>query len=220
MTQPTPYNPLDKVNLGASVAEALLEQDAHPLGGVGAKFKGAGVYAIYYSGPFEPYAALAERNRDGRLEAPIYVGKADAEGGRKGGLGLDADPGAPLHKRLREHAKSISQAENLDLADFHCRYLIVEPIFVALGESLLIANFAPIWNNPLDGFGNHNPGKGRFEGMRPRWDVLHPGRPWAEKCPARPETAEQLAAEMANLLRTMQFPRAVKMHRTTVEDES
>lgn len=41
--------------------------------------------------------------------------------------------------------------------------------------------FAPIWNRTLDGFGNHDPGKGRRAGQRPSWDVLHPGRSWAER---------------------------------------
>ncbi len=37
---------------------------------------GAGIYAIYYVGDFPSYAPVAERNHDGRFEAPIYVGKA------------------------------------------------------------------------------------------------------------------------------------------------
>lgn len=217
MKQSTPYNPLDKINLGASVAEALLEMDARPLGDIGERFDGAGVYAIYYSGPFEPYAMLSKQNQGGQFDAPIYVGKADAEGGRKGALGLDAIAGSPLYKRLRDHSKSIAQVENLDLSDFHYRCLIVEPIFVALGEALLIATFAPIWNNHLDGFGNHDPGKGRYQGLRPRWDALHPGRSWAGKCSPRSETPEQIATEIESLLRTKPFPRRVKMFRSSEE---
>ena len=45
----------------------------------------------------------------------------------------------------------------------------------------------------IDGFGNHNPGNGQFSGMISRWDVLHPGRPWAPKFAKRPEDAAQLA---------------------------
>jgi len=44
-----PFNPLDKTNLGASVADALLARPAMPLGEL-AEFQGAGVYAIYYGG--------------------------------------------------------------------------------------------------------------------------------------------------------------------------
>jgi hypothetical protein len=39
-----------------------------------------------------------------------------------------------------------------------------------------------VWNRVLDGFGNHTPGAGRFKQQRSRWDTLHPGRSWAEKC--------------------------------------
>ena len=53
---------------------------------------------------------------------PIYVGKAVPAGARKGGFGLGLKPGRDLYKRLREHAESVEQAENLDLADFRCRF--------------------------------------------------------------------------------------------------
>ena len=89
--------------------------------------------------------------------------------------------GTPLFKRLSEHAASIQQVTNLDLADFHCRYLVVEDIWIPLGESLLIERFQPLWNVVVDGFGNHDPGAGRHSGQRPLWDVVHPGRPWAER---------------------------------------
>ena len=47
-----PYNPLDKKNLGVSAATALLSSAVHNL--PPEKFIGAGVYAIYYRGEFEP----------------------------------------------------------------------------------------------------------------------------------------------------------------------
>ncbi len=31
-------------------------------------------------------------------------------------------------------------------------------------------------NKIIDGFGNHDPGKGRYNQLRSRWDKLHPGR--------------------------------------------
>jgi hypothetical protein len=71
----TPYNPLDKKNLGISVADAMLARPVSPLT-PGDRFLGAGIYAIYYVGDFPSYAPVAERNHDGRFEAPIYVGKA------------------------------------------------------------------------------------------------------------------------------------------------
>ena len=175
----TPFNPLDKKNLGESVADALLGTPVQPLPPL--PFQGAGIYAIYYAGPFPAYTEVAAANRDGRYDWPIYVGKAIPPGARKGRFGLDADPGLALFHRLCEHASSIEQASNLALADFACRFLVVEDIWIPLGESLLIEMFQPLWNRAVDGFGNHDPGKGRYNQRRSQWDTLHPGRTWAEK---------------------------------------
>ena len=175
MSSSAPYNPLDKKHLGESVAEALLRGTPQPLKEI-SMFNGAGIYAIYYIGNFHAYTTISERNRGGRFTAPIYVGKAVPPGARKGNFGIDSDPGPALFKRLKEHAESIQQAENLDIKDFHCRFLVVDDIWIPLGESLLIAKFSPIWNKMVDGFGNHTPGAGRFNQSRSRWDVLHPGR--------------------------------------------
>lgn len=205
MSQPKSFNPLDRKNLGASVAQALLQQEPIPLGKV-KLFSGAGIYAIYYTGSFKPYEPISKRCRDGRFEVPIYVGKAVPAGARKGGTGLTATAGKALYNRLSEHAESIGNVRNIGTKDFHCRFLVVDDIWIPLGESLLIANFAPIWNNIIDGFGNHDPGRGRYEGMCPRWDVLHPGRAWAAKCKSRPETPEQIVADVKTYLRTTTIP--------------
>lgn len=169
------------LDLGTSVADALLtrERVGFPLS---ERFVAAGVYAIYYIGDFEPYRHLAERNRanDGR-DVPIYVGKAIPKGARKGGFGLEASPGTVLHDRLAQHGESIRAATNLNLGDFFCRYLAVDDIWIPLGENLLIEMFNPLWNRVVDGFGNHDPGKGRHQGRMPSWDILHPGRPWASR---------------------------------------
>lgn len=175
-----PFNPLDKTNLGESVADALLQQ---PIGLLPPKeaFLGAGVYAIYYEGDFPLYKDVAAANRDERYAWPIYVGKAVPAGARKGGYGLGSDPGQALFRRLVEHAASIEQATNLSGADFRCRFLVVDDIWIPLAESMLIEMFAPLWNKKIDGFGNHDPGKGRHKQQRSQWDELHPGRPWAAK---------------------------------------
>lgn len=193
-----PFNPLDKGNLGASVAEALLARPAMPLADLSV-FKGAGVYALYYTGGFKPYRVLAKLNAGGGFQAPIYIGKAVPVGSRKGGV-LDIKPGRALYNRLVEHAESIQAATNLDIADFFCRFLVVDDIWIPLGESLLIARYSPVWNSLIDGFGNHDPGSGRHAGMRPRWDVLHPGRAWAAKCKERPESSADIGREAANYL--------------------
>jgi hypothetical protein len=135
-----PYNPLEKKHLGESVADALLRCAPNPLGGV-STFKGAGLYAIYYTGGFAPYRTLARKNRGNQFELPIYVGRAVSPGARKGNFGVDADPGRALSARLNQHAKSIDQAENLDPGDWYCRFLVVDDIWIPLGESLLIAKF-------------------------------------------------------------------------------
>jgi len=195
-----PFNPLDKAQLGESVTRALLAQPPQALAQV-PKFLGCGMYALYYSGPHPAYRAFAELPEG--CEVPIYVGKAVPEGSRKGLAVVDASQSDALCARLREHARSIKVAANLDLDHFSCRFLVVDDIWIPLGESLLIARFSPVWNSVIEGFGNHAPGKGRHEGLRPRWDVLHPGRSWAAKCKERPpeETAEALTQEADTYLR-------------------
>lgn len=201
MSDQAPYNPLDTKNLGVSVAEALLSREAIQLGLI-KRFKGAGIYAIYYSGDFDAYRPLSQANKRGSFKAPIYVGKAVPPGARKGGFGLGEKPTTALYDRLSDHAESIKLATNLNIKDFHCRYLVVDDIWIPLGESLLIAKFSPLWNSLVDGFGNHDPGKGRYEGLCPRWDVLHPGREWATRCRQRSETIKQIKKDIEEYFRS------------------
>ncbi|MFC4257409.1 Eco29kI family restriction endonuclease [Marinobacter lacisalsi] len=204
-----PFNPLDKRHLGESVGQAMLRQPVVSMKNLD-RFSGAGIYAIYYKGDFPAYEMIAERNRRGTFSAPIYVGKAVPKGARKGGS-LESAPGSVLYSRLMQHKRSIEEARNLDIADFDCRFLIVDDIWIPLGESLLIAKFDPLWNKLIDGFGNHDPGKGRHAGLRPRWDVLHPGREWAERCKTRDETAEQIVGEARDYLRNNPPPLDINM---------
>lgn len=197
-----PFNPLDKRNLGESVANALLARPVASLKQL-QLFTGAGVYAIYYSGDFPAYREISTHNRDETWQLPIYVGKAVPAGSRKGGMGLGDSPGQVLFKRLREHLESIEAASNLNSADFGCRFLTVDDIWIPLGESLLIARFSPLWNTLVDGFGNHDPGKGRHAGLRPRWDTLHPGRAWADRLQTRDETATAIQREIKEILATL-----------------
>lgn len=196
------YNPLDKINLGKSVADALLEQPPFSLDAI-ASFEGAGIYVLYYSGPNSMYAPISVANKH-EPRWPIYVGKAIPSGGRKGASLSASARGSALFKRLVEHRESIRDAERgsgtLAVADFQARYLTVDDIWIPLGESLLISRFRPVWNIALDGFGNHNPGSGRYNGLRPLWDHLHPGRSWAERCAERTETAEELKQRIAEYL--------------------
>lgn len=193
-----PYNPLDKLNLGESVAKALLARIAETLPPA-ESFPGAGIYALYYTGDFPAYRMIKEHNRHGQWMAPIYVGKAVPPGARKGGYGLDELPGDVLYRRLREHAESIRQAKNLLLDDFRCRYLVVDDIWIPLGEALLISMFSPLWNQRLDGFGYHDPGKGRYNQQRSLWDMVHPGRAWAEKLLPHSRSVENILSEITEL---------------------
>lgn len=195
---PIPFNPLDKRHLGESVAAAMLKSKIHPL--PPEKFKGAGIYAIYYIGNHEAYNDLAVVNRDGQFARPIYVGKAVPAGARKGGLGLGADPGTALFKRLSEHHESVKAAENLNEADFFCRYLVVDDIWIPLAESLLIEKFQPVWNRVLDGFGNHDPGSGRYAQQKSPWDELHFGREWADRLRPCATTREVLIERVKDFL--------------------
>lgn len=201
------YNPLDKENLGESVAAALLRQPAGPLPPE-VSFSGAGIYAIYYHGPFPGYGPIRERNAAGRFEQPIYVGKAVPPGARKGGrYGLGLPAGPALFSRLSEHARSIESVDRLEVSDFRCRYLIVDDIWIPLGETLLIARYRPLWNLVIEGFGNHDPGGGRSRQQCSKWDTLHPGRSWA----ARLAPNQLSLAEVEQLVRDFLAGKEVPM---------
>jgi len=193
------YNPLDKLRLGQSVAKALL---ARPVSALPPPepFVGAGIYTLYYAGAFPPYRKIAEKNTGAKWDAPIYVGKTVPAGARKGGYGLGESPGEVLYRRLKEHSESIDQAENISLSDFKCRYLIVDDIWIPLGESLLISMFSPLWNQILDGFGNHDPGAGRYNQQQSSWDVIHPGRPWARKLKPNVRSREDILKAISKFL--------------------
>ncbi|WMP15970.1 Eco29kI family restriction endonuclease [Thiothrix lacustris] len=83
---------------------------------------------------------------------PIYVGKAVPKGWRQARLSDDV----------------LFEGEASDM--------------IGTIEAALIKLNMPLWNTVVDGFGNHDPGKGRYEQAKSDWDVIHPGRAWAEKC--------------------------------------
>ncbi len=193
------------MNLGKSVAQALLEQAVIKLSDIG-ELRGAGVYAIYYTGPFPAYQPVAAQNRNGEFGRPLYVGKAIPKGGRKGGITADASQGTALRDRLRQHAASIEQATNLELGDFHYRCLIVDDIWIPLGENMLIEIFQPAWNIVIDGFGNKDPGTRRATQYRSPWDVLHPGRLFAEKLASSGITPDTLVRKLEDYFAGLSIP--------------
>ncbi|MHB1236096.1 MAG: Eco29kI family restriction endonuclease [Gallionella sp.] len=148
-------------------------------------FRGTGVYAIYYTGKNPIYKKYAELNRLS-YSYPIYVGKAVPKGWRQARVSdnqLSQSKG--LFNHLREHGRSIGIAQGLELQDFMCRFVIFEGAssdIIGTIETALIKLNMPLWNTAVDGFGNHDPGSGRYERAKSDWDVIHPGRAWAEKC--------------------------------------
>lgn len=179
--------------MAENAATALLRQEPEKL--PPEPFEGAGIYAIYYLGDFDAYRPLAAIHRD-RMEAPIYVGKADPKGGRRGG-DFDAPSGTALSDRLRKHAASITQAQNLNTQDFRCRFLVLDDVWVRMAERMLISWYKPLWNVVVDGFGNNDPGGRRSTQYRSSWDILHPGRPWVDKLAHGVTTEQAIVASVA-----------------------
>lgn len=172
------FNPLDKAALAESIENKLLEKPAVNLSKAG-EVRGAGIYAIYYVGPFAPYKAISDIPLEDESKPPLYVGKAIPKGSRKGGMSADVVGSRSLRDRLRKHARVIASTSNLELEDFFFRHLVVDDVWIPLGENILIENFRPLWNVTLDGFGNNKPGVKRQGQTRSSWDTLHPGREWA-----------------------------------------
>ena len=168
-----PFDPLAVENIGVTLAVELLEQPLHDLP-PSQKFRGAGIYALYYGGDLEAYAPLRDLDRaEGGWRIPVYIGKAVRENAKKG---FTARPVMEnkLFNRIRAHAKSIMAAENLNARDFRCRYLVLNDAYIGLAESVLIAAFRPAWNGM--GLGSNVTGGIRMEGKASAWDSLHPGR--------------------------------------------
>jgi len=148
-------------------------------------FFGTGVYALYYTGSYPLYQRYAALNRLS-YAFPIYVGKAVPKGWRQGRLSHNAlNQSRELIGRLREHSRSITLGANLSLNDFMCRFVIFEgesSDMIGTIEAALIKLNKPLWNTVVDGFGNHDPGNGRYKQAKSAWDVIHEGRAWANKC--------------------------------------
>lgn len=194
------FDPLDYDNLGASIARAL---DARPVENLSdlKSFDGAGIYALYYSGEFPAYAELAKANIAEPGSWAIYIGKADAENARKGDPDQVNRPvGNKLFNRVKKHRASIDSTINLSVDDFQVRTLAVAPTWIPLAEVVAIRLHNPVWNVLVDGLGNHDPGAGRYKGMRPRWDTVHPGRAWAEKLVGREESSSDIQQDIVSYL--------------------
>lgn len=173
-------------------------------------FLGRGVYAIYYTGSNPLYARYADLNRTS-YGFPIYVGKAVPKGWRQSRTSDDAgNQSRELFSRLSQHHSNIKLAPSLKAGDFMSRFVIFEDTgsdMISTVEAALIKLNRPLWNTAVDGFGNHDPGKGRYEQARSDWDVIHPGRRWAEKCKGVHKTKPAILGKIKSHLASLDKPR-------------
>ena len=154
------------------LALRLIQEERHPLSEL-VPFYSSGVYALYYTGPLLPYAPISGS------ETPVYVGKADPDIVSV----KPTEQGVRIYTRLAEHLKNIEKV-GLDPMHFEYRYLPLGDGSQVTVEKVLIDFFKPIWNNEggcLSGFGKHGDKASTRANKRSPWDVLHPGRTWAEK---------------------------------------
>jgi len=165
------------------------------------RFHGAGVYAIYCVAKTGAYKDFHQINRTS-FDTPIYVGKAVPQGWRQGRISKESQK-YEMHNRIRDHSRSIELGKGLKLSDFHCRFMILESIetdLIGTVEAALIRKYKPIWNTLLDGFGNHDPGSGRYEQAKSDWDICHPGRLWAKKCKGKSGSRSLLLASVKEFM--------------------
>lgn len=149
------------------------------------RFSGTGVYAIYCIAESGIYSKFHLINRTA-FHVPIYVGKAVPKGWRQARAVSNKQLNSyELSSRLREHSRTLTIGAGLNLSDYLCRFMILEgkeSDLIGTVEAALIRKYRSLWNTLIDGFGNHDPGKGRYEQAKSDWDVCHSGRAWADKC--------------------------------------
>jgi hypothetical protein len=231
------YNPLDKDHLAENIVREFFKRKLHPLPPA-ESFAGAGIYALYYRGNYPLYRKIsqslksflsAEPASSAEQPKPIYIGKSDPPGRRKGSFeeepteegedeALEVLTTVPthrkLHERLGQHATSISMAKkNLKLDDFLCRYMLVDEIWVALGEARLVDWFKPVWNVMIDGFGSKVEGIGRADSARSVWDILHPGRKENLAIQVAAAIEAKIVADLRNAKNIDELRLAIKAHR-------
>ena len=87
-----------------------------------------------------------------------------------------------------------------------CRFVIFEDEasdMIGTIEAALIKLNQPLWNVAIDGFGNHDPGRGRYEQAKSDWDVIHSGRSWAERCNGKHQEKSVIVANIENYFKNM-----------------
>ena len=168
-------------------------------------FLGTGIYALYCTGATGMYRQYGELNRLA-YNYPIYVGKAVPKGWRQARTS-SIQQSKELNNRLREHQRNLAMVSNLEIADFACRFMIFEDSnsdMIGTIEAALIQTYHPLWNTTLDGFGNHDPGKGRYQQAKSDWDVISAGRTWATKCTGIPNSKDQILERITTYFATLE----------------
>lgn len=182
------FDPSNPKVVGRFVSLALVAQERQQLADVMPAY-GAGVYAIYYVGPFEPYAPISG------TETPIYVGQASPQ---MPNARTPMEQGVKLTGRLTEHRKNVAKATStLSLDDFQYRALVVQSGWETAAEDYLIHLFRPIWNKEvkiLFGFGKHGDASETRANKKSPWDTLHEARKWATTENAK--SPEKIIAEL------------------------
>ena len=135
------------------------------------------------------------------------MGKAVPKGWRQSRISDSTqNQSRELHNRLREHSRSITVGAELLLEEFMCRFVIFEDEasdMIGTIEAALIKLNRPLWNVAIDGFGNHDPGRGRYEQAKSDWDVIHSGRSWAERCNGKHQEKSVIVANIENYFKNM-----------------
>lgn len=179
------------------------------------KFQGTGVYAIYCTARSGIYKDFHEINRTSYI-LPIYIGKAVPKGWRQARSGCSANSESyELNNRMREHGRNLQTVEGIELKDFCCRFIILESAesdLIGTVEAALIRKYKPLWNTLLDGFGNHDPGSGRYEQAMSDWDVCHPGRLWAKKCRGKHSDRNLLLQSIADFMTALKEEYGLKTY--------
>lgn len=189
------FDPSNPNYMGRFTAAALLIQPRHPLAEV-AKFYGAGVYALYYTGDFPAYEKISGK------ETPLYTGKADPKIAHAEN---PTEQGESLSRRINEHRKSIQLVSGdggISLDDFEVRYLVTASGFQVTAENFLINYFKPIWNKETKicfGIGKHGDDANTRKNKKSPWDTLHPGRKWA-LASEELKTPAEIAADISDHL--------------------
>jgi hypothetical protein len=105
-----------------------------------------------------------------------------------------------------EHGRNIALVSGLNNEDFMCRFVIFEDAgsdMIGTIEAALIRLNRPLWNTAVDGFGNHDPGSGRYQQAKSDWDVIHQGRAWAEKCNGMHKEKNVILSNIENHLKSL-----------------